>query len=326
MTDEHDSHAESGSIETVLSSIRRILQDGRDDAAPAEAHAGRATPAAYDDDEDDEDSVLVLDSSMIAQDDGGEPSVHDAKQEVATSEREHGTDVEKPTPDAIEAKSIDPVEADEGHVTSDVVAPLAEAPADDFVESPAEQPVAAIPSSAKNVSAEFDAAASEGEGKISSKDETVSEVVAEDLSSAVVSPHEEKAAATQPERPQVIQSGGIMSEDKNTSTDGQSFAQGYGAAGAAAESDAPAPVSIALDKQTVGATEHSFGALQQMLRRKQSNEHRERRVAITRGGNLTIEDIVRDEVRAFLKEWLDNHLSSIVQQAVQKEIERLSDR
>ncbi|MBV1836780.1 DUF2497 domain-containing protein [Acetobacter estunensis] len=90
--------------------------------------------------------------------------------------------------------------------------------------------------------------------------------------------------------------------------------------------EAPEPVQIPLDKQTVGATEHSFGALQQILRRKHAVEHRERRVAITRGGNLTIEDIVRDEVRAFLKEWLDQHLSGIVQQAVQKEIERLSDR
>ncbi|WP_243430031.1 DUF2497 domain-containing protein [Acetobacter sacchari] len=323
MTDEHDSHAESGSIETVLSSIRRILQDGRDDAASPEANVGHA---AYDDDEDDEDSVLVLDSSMIAEDDGGELSAHDAQQVADSSEHEHGLGAEKSTTDATEAKGVDPAEAGEGHVTSDVVTPLAETPAGEFVESPTEQPVAATPSATKSVSTESDASASEGEGKISSKDETVSEVVAEDLSSAVVSPHEEKAAATQPERPQVIQSGGIMSEEKNTSTDGQSFAQGYGAAGAAPESDAPAPVSIALDKQTVGATEHSFGALQQMLRRKQSNEHRERRVAITRGGNLTIEDIVRDEVRAFLKEWLDNHLSSIVQQAVQKEIERLSDR
>ncbi|AQS84480.1 hypothetical protein A0U92_06475 [Acetobacter aceti] len=98
------------------------------------------------------------------------------------------------------------------------------------------------------------------------------------------------------------------------------------AAAGYSDSDAPLPVQIALDKQTVGATEHSFGALQQMLRRKQSFEHKERRVSITRGGNLTIEDIVRDEVRAFLKEWLDQHLSGIVQQAVQKEIERLSDR
>ncbi|NHO33608.1 DUF2497 domain-containing protein [Acetobacter sp. LMG 1636] len=113
-----------------------------------------------------------------------------------------------------------------------------------------------------------------------------------------------------------------MSEDRDAS---ETHA-GYTAGTAPSDADAPAPVQIPLDKQTIGATEHSFGALQQMLRRKQSVEHRERRVAITRGGNLTIEDIVRDEVRAFLKEWLDQHLSSIVQQAVQKEIERLSDR
>ncbi|NHN85759.1 DUF2497 domain-containing protein [Acetobacter musti] len=116
-----------------------------------------------------------------------------------------------------------------------------------------------------------------------------------------------------------------MSEDRDAS-ETQNYPAGYTAGGAASDTDAPAPVQIPLDKQTIGATEHSFGALQQMLRRKQSVEHRERRVAITRGGNLTIEDIVRDEVRAFLKEWLDQHLSGIVQQAVQKEIERLSDR
>ncbi len=51
----------------------------------------------------------------------------------------------------------------------------------------------------------------------------------------------------------------------------------------------------------------------------------ERSAAVTRGG-LTIEDIVREEIRPILKAWLDSHLPSLVERIVRAEIERVVDR
>ena len=51
----------------------------------------------------------------------------------------------------------------------------------------------------------------------------------------------------------------------------------------------------------------------------------ERGSAISRGGP-TIEDVVREEVRPMLKEWLDKHLPGIVERAVRAEIERVVNR
>ena len=49
----------------------------------------------------------------------------------------------------------------------------------------------------------------------------------------------------------------------------------------------------------------------------------ERSASVSRGGP-TIEDVVREEVRPLLKEWLDNHLPGIVERAVRAEIERVA--
>ena len=51
----------------------------------------------------------------------------------------------------------------------------------------------------------------------------------------------------------------------------------------------------------------------------------ERSTAVHRGGP-TIEDLVRAEIRPLLKEWLDNHLPSLVERLVQAEIERVVGR
>jgi cell pole-organizing protein PopZ len=51
----------------------------------------------------------------------------------------------------------------------------------------------------------------------------------------------------------------------------------------------------------------------------------DRSVAISRGG-ITIEDIVRDEIRPLVKAWLDTHLPSLVERLVRSEIERVVDR
>ncbi|MCH4090121.1 DUF2497 domain-containing protein [Acetobacter sp.] len=297
MTENNDTQPENGSINTVLSSIRRILQEGKEahaasqqaasalqpetqpETKPEEAVAPSAPPP-----QDDDDSVLVLDSSMFAHDEE-QPESHEP----------------------VEQQPHLPVEAEqEAEPTPEPAAPVAETPAEPEHVAP---PISPAPEP-EPVSAE------PAETHESVTAETEIHVPAPTLPTSlpVVSPLSRPVQLVETTESQ--QARTRMSENRTPAE----AAAGY------SDSDAPLPVQIALDKQTVGATEHSFGALQQMLRRKQSFEHKERRVSITRGGNLTIEDIVRDEVRAFLKEWLDQHLSGIVQQAVQKEIERLSDR
>jgi cell pole-organizing protein PopZ len=51
----------------------------------------------------------------------------------------------------------------------------------------------------------------------------------------------------------------------------------------------------------------------------------ERSAAVSRGG-LSLEDIVREEMRPILKSWLDQHLPSLVERIVRAEIERVIDR
>jgi uncharacterized protein len=51
----------------------------------------------------------------------------------------------------------------------------------------------------------------------------------------------------------------------------------------------------------------------------------ERGSAVSRGGP-TIEDLVREELRPLLKEWLDRHLPPLVERLVRAEIERLVGR
>ena len=64
-------------------------------------------------------------------------------------------------------------------------------------------------------------------------------------------------------------------------------------------------------KSSIGALVRSIGA--------------ERSVQVSRGG-ITIEDIVREEIRPMLKSWLDTYLPSLVERIVRAEIERVVDR
>jgi cell pole-organizing protein PopZ len=50
------------------------------------------------------------------------------------------------------------------------------------------------------------------------------------------------------------------------------------------------------------------------------------RAARTHAGGPTIEDLVRDEIRPLLKDWLDTHLPPLVERLVRAEIERLAGR
>ena len=51
----------------------------------------------------------------------------------------------------------------------------------------------------------------------------------------------------------------------------------------------------------------------------------ERTTQVHRGGP-TIEDLVREEVRPLLKDWLDHHLPPLVERLVRQEIERVAGR
>jgi cell pole-organizing protein PopZ len=51
----------------------------------------------------------------------------------------------------------------------------------------------------------------------------------------------------------------------------------------------------------------------------------ERAVSVGRGG-LTIEDIVREEIKPVLKAWLDTHLPTLVERIVRTEIERVVEQ
>jgi cell pole-organizing protein PopZ len=51
----------------------------------------------------------------------------------------------------------------------------------------------------------------------------------------------------------------------------------------------------------------------------------DRAATVTRGGP-SIEDVVREELRPLLKDWLDQHLPGIVERLVRAEIERVVGR
>jgi hypothetical protein len=50
------------------------------------------------------------------------------------------------------------------------------------------------------------------------------------------------------------------------------------------------------------------------------------RYSQVRSGGPTIEDLVREEIRPLLKEWLDVHLPPLVERLVRAEIERVVGR
>lgn len=78
------------------------------------------------------------------------------------------------------------------------------------------------------------------------------------------------------------------------------------------------PPSTLVAPAAAAAAASSVGALLRTLAS-------ERTTATSRGGP-TIEDLVRDEIRPLLKEWLDTHLPPLVERLVRAEIERVVGR
>jgi len=78
------------------------------------------------------------------------------------------------------------------------------------------------------------------------------------------------------------------------------------------------PPHSLMSEKTTDAAATSIGALVRSISTEKS-------VAVSRHG-VTIEDIVREEIRPLLKSWLDTHLPSLVERVVRTEIERVIDR
>jgi len=79
-----------------------------------------------------------------------------------------------------------------------------------------------------------------------------------------------------------------------------------------------APVPHLVAPAAAAAAAESLGSLVRTLAA-------ERATAVHRGGP-TIEDLVREEIRPLLKDWLDTHLPPIVERLVRAEIERVVSR
>ena len=83
--------------------------------------------------------------------------------------------------------------------------------------------------------------------------------------------------------------------------------------------ETPAPTASSLvAPEAAAAAANSVGSLMRTLAA-------ERNAIVSRGG-ITIEDLVREEMRPLLKSWLDTHLPPIVERLVQAEIERVVAR
>jgi len=81
----------------------------------------------------------------------------------------------------------------------------------------------------------------------------------------------------------------------------------------------PLPVSSGLvAPEAAAAAASSVGSLVRTLAAERYTQ--------VHSGGPTIEDLVREEIRPLLKDWLDAHLPSLVERLVRAEIERVVGR
>ena len=81
--------------------------------------------------------------------------------------------------------------------------------------------------------------------------------------------------------------------------------------------------------RTRAATEQSFDALHDALRREQpvpAEQPASTAPSLLRSGGPSLEDLVRDELRSLLSSWLDVHLPTLVETLVRSEIAKLTRR
>jgi hypothetical protein len=82
--------------------------------------------------------------------------------------------------------------------------------------------------------------------------------------------------------------------------------------------DPPPPAETLVAPAVAAAATAAIGSLLRAV-------SQDRSAAVTRGGP-SIEDVVREELRPLLKEWLDQHLPGLVERLVRAEIERVVGR
>ncbi|MCK6418423.1 MAG: DUF2497 domain-containing protein [Alphaproteobacteria bacterium] len=85
---------------------------------------------------------------------------------------------------------------------------------------------------------------------------------------------------------------------------------------------APAPV------ESMDTAPDIESLLTQRARDAAENGFREiaQRAAIDKSGKVTIEEVVREELRPMLQEWLDKHMPPMIERLVQKELTRIAER
>jgi cell pole-organizing protein PopZ len=91
----------------------------------------------------------------------------------------------------------------------------------------------------------------------------------------------------------------------------------------APEPPAPPPPPIAPEALLAPAAAAAASAALGQLVRAVAQD---RAAPVHRAGGPSIEDVVRDELRPLLKEWLDQHLPPLVERLVRAEIERVVGR
>ncbi len=87
--------------------------------------------------------------------------------------------------------------------------------------------------------------------------------------------------------------------------------------------ETPSARTLETDRQLVGdqaeqTARQSLGSLRAVMR--------EQRALLTHRGGPSIEDIIREEIRPLLREWLDANLPGLVEQMVRSEISRIVER
>jgi hypothetical protein len=93
---------------------------------------------------------------------------------------------------------------------------------------------------------------------------------------------------------------------------------------------APAPAAPVaageglISATTAAAAAGSLASLQAMAKEPESESMTPPRSLALGDGSLTIEDIVREELRPILKSWLEENLPGMVERLVQKEIKRIT--
>ena len=133
--------------------------------------------------------------------------------------------------------------------------------------------------------------------------------------------NEDDAPASAAESPVKAEEDGVLVLDKSMlvtppGTDPVAIAQPFESSAEPAHPASSGHTLLAPEAEAAAAS--SVGSLLRTLTLERNTE-------VSRGG-LTIEDIVRQEIRPLLKTWLDTNLPPLVERLVRSEIERVTGR